>query len=314
MARYLLRRLLQALFVLWAAFTLSYAILFVLPGDPVDIKLGGIESTATPAEIAAVRDKYGIGEPLPVQYAKALRNAVQGDFGHSVQSGADVRTTITDALPETLKLTGFALLLAVVFGGGIALLATYARNRAIRRLLLSIPAVGISMPAFWVGLVLIQVVSFQWRALPALGNDGFDSLVLPGITMALPAGAFIAQVLAKSMTTALAAPYVDTARAKGAGRARIHLRHALRNASLPTLTVVGVLAGNLLTESVVVETVFSRAGLGRVTAFAVDRQDIPVVQGVVVLSALVFVVVSLALDLLYPVLDPRVTTARAAAA
>lgn len=306
MIRYLLRRLGQALFVLWAAFTLSYAILFVLPGDPVDIKLGGLDSTATPEQIAEVRDTYGIGDPLLVQYAKALRNALTGDFGHSIQTGADVRSTITDALPETLKLTGFALLLAVVFGGGIALLATYARNRALRQLLLSIPAVGISLPGFWVGLLLIHVVSFQWRALPALGNDGFGSLVLPAITLALPSGAVIAQVLAKSLTTALAAPYIDTARAKGASRPRIHFRHALRNASLPALTLLGVLAGNLVTEAVVVETVFSRAGLGRVTAFAVDRQDIPVVQGVVVLSALIFVTVSLLLDVLYPLLDPRI--------
>ncbi|MCF2528761.1 ABC transporter permease [Yinghuangia soli] len=311
MARYLLRRLGQAAFVLWAAFTLSYAILFVLPGDPVDIKLGGLESNAAPEQIAEVRDRYGIGDPLLVQYGKALRNALAGDFGHSIQTGAEVRTTITDALPETLKLTAFALLLAVVFGAGIALLATYVRGRALRQLLLSVPAVGISVPVFWVGLLLIQVVSFQWRLLPALGNDGFESLVLPAVTLALPVGAMIAQVLAKSMTTALAAPYIGTARAKGAGRVRIHFRHALRNASLPTLTLFGVVAGNLVTEAVVVETVFSRAGLGRVTAFAVDRQDIPVVQGVVVLSALIFVAVSLLLDVLYPLLDPRIARDRA---
>lgn len=310
MPRFLLRRLFRAVVVVWAAFTLSYAILFVLPGDPVDIKLGGLDSTATPEQIAEVRATYGIGEPLVVQYAKALRNAVRGDFGHSVQTGADVRTMILDALPETLKLTGFALLLAVAFGGGTALLATYVRARALRQLLLSVPAVGISLPVFWVGLLLIQVVSFQWRALPALGNDGFESLVLPAITLALPVGAIIAQVLAKSMATALAAPYIDTARAKGASRVRIHLRHALRNASLPVLTLLGVVAGNLVTEAVIVETVFSRAGLGRVTAFAVDRQDIPVVQGVVVLSALVFVAVSLLLDVLYPLLDPRIGAER----
>lgn len=311
MARYLLRRLLQAVFVLWAAFTVSYLVLFALPSDPVSVKLGGLDSTATPEQLAAVRDKYGIGDPLLVQYGKALRNALQGDFGHSIQTGADVRGTIADALPETLKLTGLALLFTLVLGVGIAVAATYARRNALRQLLLSIPALGISMPGFWVGLLLIQVVSFQWQALPALGNDGFDSLILPAVTMALPASAFVAQILAKSMTTALASPYIDTARAKGVGRVRIHFHHALRNASLPALTIFGMLAANLLTEAVVVETVFSRAGLGRVTAFAVDSQDIPVVQAVVVLSALVFVLVSLVTDLLYPLLDPRVALAPA---
>ncbi|MYW06056.1 ABC transporter permease [Streptomyces sp. SID3343] len=306
MRGYLIRRLVQAVVVLWAAFTVSFVVLYLLPGDSLSIKLGGLESTATPEQLAAVRAANGLDDPLYTQYAHALGNALTGDLGESAQTGAPVARTIADALPETVKLTVFAMVLAVVGGVSLALAATFTRLRALRQVLLSLPAVGISMPGFWVGLLLVQVVSFQWGLLPAIGNEGFDSLVLPAITMALPAGAMIAQVLAKSMTTALAQPYIDTARAKGVGRVRIHVRHALRNASLPALTLAGVVAGNVLVESVVVETVFSRVGIGRLTAAAVDNQDLAMVQGVVLLAAVTFVVVGLVVDVLYPVLDPRV--------
>ncbi|WP_406291299.1 ABC transporter permease [Embleya sp. NBC_00896] len=306
MRGYLIRRLLQAVVVLWAAFTVSFVVLYLLPGDSLSIKLGGLESTATPEQIAAARAAHGLDDPLYTQYAHALGDALTGDLGESAQTGAPVARTIADALPETLKLTVFAMALAVVGGAAVALAATYTRLRALRQVLLSLPAIGISMPGFWVGLLLVQVVSFQWGLLPALGNEGFESLVLPAFTLALPAGAMIAQVLAKSMTTALAEPYVETARAKGVGRARIHVRHALRNASLPALTLASVVSGNLLVESVVVETVFSRAGVGRLTAAAVDTQDLAMVQGVVLLAAVVFVLVGLVVDVLYPVLDPRV--------
>ncbi|MFF7243102.1 ABC transporter permease [Embleya sp. NPDC008237] len=306
MRGYLVRRVLQAVVVLWAAFTVSFVVLYLLPGDSLSIKLGGLEGTATPAQIDAVRSANGLDDPVHVQYARALGDALTGDLGTSAQTGAPVARTIADALPQTLALTGAAMVLAVLGGGGVALAATFTRLRALRQVLLSLPAIGISMPGFWVGLLLVQVVSFQWGLLPAMGNEGVRSLVLPAITLALPAGALIAQVLAKSMTTALAEPYVETARAKGAGRVRIHLRHALRNASLPAITLAAVVSGNLLVESVVVETVFSRAGIGRLTAVAVDNQDVAMVQGVVLLAALVFVLVALAVDLLYPVLDPRV--------
>jgi peptide/nickel transport system permease protein len=200
-------------------------------------------------------------------------------------------------------------LLAVVLGGGLAVLATYTARRWLRQLLLSLPPLGVSVPTFWVGLLLVETFSFRLHWFPAFGNDGLKGLVLPALTLAVPTGAQVAQVLAKSLLTALDQAYVETARAKGAGRWRVHLRHALRNASLPALTVVGLLVGQLIAGSVVVETVFSRDGLGRVTAAAVTAQDIPLVQGVVVFGALTFVTTNLVIDLVYPLLDPRIVVA-----
>lgn len=311
MRRYVIKRIAQALGVLWAAYTVSFLVLDFLPGDPVSAMAGaGADSgQVDPVQLARLRHEYGFDKPVLVQYADCLGSAVRGDFGDSVSTGRSVTSILGDALPQTLTLTGTALLLAVVLGGGLAVLATYTSQRWLRQLLLSLPPLGVSVPTFWVGLLLVELFSFRLRWFPAFGNDGLRGLVLPALTLAVPTGAQVAQVLAKSLLTALDQAYVETARAKGAGRLRIHLRHALRNASLPALTVVGLLAGQLIAGSVVVETVFSRDGLGRVTAAAVTAQDIPLVQGVVVFGALIFVLANLLVDLVCPLLDPRIVMA-----
>jgi peptide/nickel transport system permease protein len=317
MRRYVIKRLAQAVGVLWAAYTVSFLVLNFLPGDPVSAMAGaGADSgPVDPARLAALRHEYGFDKPVLAQYADYLGKAVRGDFGDAVSTGRPVTSTLADALPQTLQLTGAALLLAVVLGGGLAVLATFTGHRWLRQLLLSLPPLGVSVPTFWVGLLLVELFSFQLHWFPAFGNDGLRGLVLPAVTLAVTTGALVAQVLAKSLLTALDQAYVETARAKGAGRWRVHLRHVLRNASLPTLTVIGLLVGQLIAGSVVVETVFSRDGLGRVTAAAVTAQDIPLVQGVVVFGALIFVATNLIVDLVYPLLDPRIviTSGRKAA-
>ncbi|MFI6761105.1 ABC transporter permease [Micromonospora sp. NPDC050417] len=313
MGRYVIRRLVQAVAVLWAAYTLSFLVLDFLPGDPVSAMAGGglDQASVDPARLAELRREYGFDKPLLVRYLDHLGDAVRGDFGNSVATGQPVASTIGDALPQTLALTGAALVLAVVLGTGLALAATYTTTRALRQTLLSLPALGVSLPTFWVGLMLVQLFSFRFGLVPAFGNDGVTSLILPAVTLGVPTGALLAQVLAKSLLTTLDEQYVQTARAKGAGRLHIHLHHALRNAALPALTIVGLLVGNLLAGSVVVETVFSRNGIGRATVSAVTVQDIPVVQGVVVFGALVFVLANLVVDLVYPLFDPRIVVATA---
>ncbi len=307
MIRFLLRRLGQAVFVLWAAFTVSFVILFALPSDPVAIMSGGDATDLPPAMLDALRHEYGFDQPLWRQYLDQLGNVLHGDLGRSVQSHRPVTTLIAEALPATIQIAAAGLALAIVFGGGLALVATYTRARWLQQFLLGLPPLGVAVPSFWVGLLLLQQFSFHWTWFPAVGNEGWRSIVLPAVTLALPTGAQIAQLLAKSMENTLHEPYVDTARAKGASRSRVHLRHALRNASLPALTMAGLLVGALLSGTVVTETVFSRSGLGRLTASSVAAQDIPVVQGLVLFGASVFVVVNLLVDVVYPLLDPRIT-------
>lgn len=309
MLRYLGLRVLQAVGVLWAAFSISFVVLFLLPSDPVSIAVDSGGGSGTPVDAAAVAElqaRYGLDKPVLEQYWTSLTNAVRGDFGTSISTGQPVTTAILDAVPSTLALAGFALVLAVVFGGGLAFVATYTRARWLRTALLSLPPLGVAVPTFWVGLLLLQAFSFGLPIFPAFGDRGFGSLVLPAITLAVPTGAVIAQVLSTSLTTTWRQPFTAAAEAKGASRWRVQTRHVLRLASVPAFTIAGVLVGELLAGSVVVETVFSRAGVGRLTQTSVLAQDIPVVQGIVVMTSLVFVLVTLAVDVVYPLIDPRI--------
>ncbi|ALE72879.1 peptide ABC transporter permease [Pseudonocardia sp. EC080610-09] len=311
---YLLRRLGLAAVVLWAAWTVSFVVLYLLPGDPVATMAGASDGEPpTPAELDALRARYGLDQPPAVQYVTRLWAALQGDLGTSFATGQDVRSAVADALPPTLQMAGVGLLVAVAGGTAVAVAATWTRSGRLRQLLWSLPSLAVSMPVFWVGLMLVQLFSFRLGWLPSVGDRGPGSLVLPAITLGLPTGALIAQVLAKSLERSLEAPFVTTARAKGIGEAAVHLRHALGNAAIPALTVLGYVVGNLLAGSVVVETVFTRPGLGRLTVASVGAQDIPVVQGVVLFAALAFVVVNLLVDLAYPLLDPRIATTTVAA-
>ncbi|ALE84739.1 ABC transporter permease [Pseudonocardia sp. HH130629-09] len=307
---YLLRRLGLAAVVLWAAWTVSFVVLYLLPGDPVATMASASDGEpVSPAELAALRARYGLDQPLPVQYVTKLWAALHGDLGTSFVSGQDVRTAVAEALPPTLQIAAAGLVVAVVAGTAVAVAATWVRSPWLRQVLASLPSLAVSLPVFWVGLMLVQLFSFSLGWLPSVGDRGPESLVLPAVTLGLPTGALVAQVLAKSLTQALDSPYVTTARAKGVGEAAVHLRHALGNAAIPALTVLGYVVGNVLAGSVVVETVFTRPGLGRLTVASVGAQDIPVVQGIVLFAALAFVVVNLLVDLAYPLLDPRVAVA-----
>jgi peptide/nickel transport system permease protein len=305
-ARYVAARLVQAVAVLVAAYTLTFLILDALPGNAVDAVTGGQSTDLTPQQLAALKASFGLNRPLYAQWWLHLSQLLHGNLGNSYITGEAVSSLLAANFPSSAALIGAALLLGLVFGGGLALWATYWRTGWLRGLLLGLPPLGVAVPTFWVGLMLLQVFSFDIHVFPGTGNEGIMSLILPAITMAIPTGAFISSLLASSLDAALTAPYADTARSKGASETRVQLRHALRNAVTSTVTVSGVLVGQLLTSAVVVETVFSRAGLGQLTDAAVSNADIPVVQGMVVLGAAVFVVINLIVDLTYPLLDARV--------
>ncbi|MET8978918.1 ABC transporter permease [Streptomyces sp. NPDC004539] len=307
MTRYLLRRLVSAALVLWAAFTGAFLLLFIVPGDPVEMMLGQEAlDTTPPAQIAALKAEFGTDRPLAVQYADQLWRLLHLDLGTSFQQRVPVADLLGGALPSTLQLAACALVLGVVLGVTLAVLIQAAPYPWLRAFLDSLPVLGVSMPSFWTGLILLQLLSFRWDLFPAFGDQGANTLVLPSITLAIPLASVTAQVLSTGIATTLAEPYVQQLRAKGVSPVRLHLRHVLRNASLPTLTTVGVWTAQLLGGAVLTETVFSRHGLGQTAELAVSSRDIPVVQGIVLLSAAVFVTVNLAVDLLYGVVDPRV--------
>ena len=310
MTLYIGRRLLQAVVVLWAAYTVSFIVLYALPADPVSLLAGG---DATDISAAAARR----AAPAPRPGSPAHRAVLHAARGRAARRSRHIdrhrpaghRRSSAEAIPPTLQIAAAGFVLAVVFGGGIAFFATFTRNQALSDFLIGLPPLGVAVPSFWLGLLLIQWFSFAIPIFPAVGDGGPISIVLPAITLAVPTGAVIAQLLAKSLDTTLREPYIDTAWAKGVRRTRLHLRHGLRNAALPALTMTGLIVGQLLGGTVVTETVFSRPGVGRVTAAAVQQQDIPVVQGVVLFAAAVFVIANLTVDLIYPHLDPRIVLA-----
>jgi peptide/nickel transport system permease protein len=312
MTRYVLGRVAQALVVLWAAYTVTFVVLYLLPSDPVALLLSANNvqlDSLSPAQVAAVRAQYGFDQPVVVQYLHLLVRALHGDFGTSIASHLPVTQLIADRLPQTLLLSGLAVVLAVVLGTGTAFLAAYVQWPPARLLLGRVPSLGVSLPTFWVGLLLIQVFAFDLRWVPATGSVGWRSYLLPAVTMAIPTSASLAQVLTRSLKDTLSEPYVTTARAKGLSRLQVQLWHASRNAALPALTILGLLVGATVTGAITVETVFSRSGIGRLAAESVLAQDVPVVQGIVVVAAAAFVGVNLVVDLLYPLIDPRVVHA-----
>ncbi|MFT2815623.1 ABC transporter permease [Leifsonia sp. A12D58] len=312
--RYFAGRIGQAALVLWAAFTITFVLLQALPGDSIMIKFENPELGLSPEQILEIRTRYGVDEPAVIQYLHTLLGFLGGDFGYSIQTGTPVIERLAEGLPETLKLASAGFLLAVVLAVLIAFTASYTRFAWLRGVLLAVPSLFISIPTFWLGILLVQVFSFQLRWVPVIGGNEIQSLILPVLTLAIPISAPLAQVLCRSLDSVYTQPFVAVAQAKGASRQWILWRHVCRNAMVPTLTIAGLVFGELIAGSVVTETVFGRNGIGRLTEQAVASQDVPVIQAVVVLAALVFVVVNLVVDLLYPVLDPRLTPKRPARA
>jgi peptide/nickel transport system permease protein len=302
---YALRRAGQAAIVLIAAFTATFILLQLLPGDAILIKYEDPSLGLSADQIEQIRVAYGVDSSWWEQYWATLTGYVQGDFGYSTQYGTPVLQLIGEALPATAALATLGFALAALIALAVAFLSTLAPFTWLRKGLRALPGVFVAVPVFWLGIVLIQVFSFGLGWVPIVGADPLQGLILPVITLAVPISAPLAQILVRSIDEVHLQPFVTVIQAKGASPSWVLWRSVARNALLPTLTIAGVLFGEIIGGAVVTETVFARPGIGRITEQAVANQDIPVLQGIVVLAALTFVVVNLVVDLLYPVLDPR---------
>ncbi|SLM92931.1 ABC transporter permease [Brachybacterium nesterenkovii] len=316
---YLLRRTGGALLVLALAFTAAYVLLAALPGDAVLARYGNPDLGLTPDQLAEIRASYGADRPAIIQFLDTAASFLRGDLGYSVQSGAAVSALLAEALPSTLTLAALGLMVAVVLAVAIAALATHPGlqshrvTRALRSTLRGLPPLMVSLPVFWIGMVLIQVFSFQLGLVPLLNASPAQALILPVATLAVPIAAPLAQVLIRSIDEVMAQPFVAVARARGASSTWLLWHTVARNAVLPTLTMAGLLFGELVGGAVVTEAVFGRMGIGQLTAQAVAARDTPVLLAVVVISTVVFVLINLVVDLLYPVLDARLRRTGAAA-
>lgn len=293
--------LLSIVLVLWGAATLAFLAFRVLSGDPVSVMLGP-QAQVGEAVKAQIRADLGLDRPLWQQYLSMLGDLLRGDLGTSYQLRMPVSEVIGRQLGATLQLTGLALAIAVLLALAGVLLA---RRPLARGLVASAELVVLSSPVFWVGLLLLTVFAFGLGWFPIAGSRTGASLVLPAVTLALPVAALLGQVLRDGMEAAERQPWALTVRARGAGHTRLTLRHTLRHGSIGALTLSAYLVGSLLGGAVLVETVFARPGLGRVTLAAITGRDLPVITGIILFSARVFVVVNTAVEVAAPFLDPR---------
>ncbi|CAN7728781.1 ABC transporter permease [Rhizobium sp. LjRoot258] len=305
MTRYIISRLGQALLVLFAAFTISFVLLQAMPGDAVLIKFQNPEYGLSPEQIADIRAAYATDGSVLNQYVHTAGKFLTGDFGYSLQAGVAVSAQLTTNLPPTIRLAGFGFIVASLIAAVLAILSNIQGFGRLRSFVQAVPSLFVSVPTFWLGIMLIQIFSFRLRLVSIINPGPWEGLVLPVLTIAVPISAPLAQILLRNIDQVQTRPFVAVARAKGASHRWVLWRHVAKNAFLPVLTVAGVLFGELLAGAVITETVFGLNGIGSLTEQAVNFQDVAVLQAIVVLSAAAFVTINLAIDLLYPILDPR---------
>ena len=303
MRAFLTRRLLLLVPTLLGVTLATFLMLHLTPGDPVTIMLGEFASAS---DVARLRAELGLDRPIVVQYLKFLGRAVRGDLGSSIRSRRPVQEEIAERLPATMMLALAAQVLAVCAGITAGVTAAAARRPSVDSAIVAVTLVGLSMPTFWSGLLLILLFSLTLGWLPITASGGLRALILPAVTLAAPAAAVLARVTRASVLEVLRQDYVRTARAKGVSERLVVYRHALRNALIPVLTVAALQFAGLVAGAVIVESVFSRPGLGRLAVTAILSRDFPLAQGIVLVVASMYVFVNVGVDLVYGVLDPRI--------
>ena len=301
--RFLLQRAIHSAVVLFGALTLVFFIIRLVPADPVRIMAG---PDASLKEIEATREALGFNKPIYVQYVIYLKNVLQGDLGRSLRHHRPTASLVVERFPATLQLALVSMLLAVLVAIPAGIYAATKRGTLWDTLTVGASLLGQSVPTFWLGIVLIMEFAVWFRILPTSGYGDWRHMVLPTITLALYMMALITRMSRSSMLEVLHADYLRTARAKGVRERVVLLRHALRNALIPVVTVVGLQTGTLLGGAVITETVFAWPGIGSLAVDYITTLDYPVVQAVVILSGGIFVIINLALDVVYTWLDPRI--------
>jgi peptide/nickel transport system permease protein len=331
MIRYITRRVIALIPILLGVSAVAFLMIHLLPGDPATVYLG---EHGTPESVARVQHEFGLDRPLPVQYGVYLWHAIRGDFGDSLETHRQVIVEFLPRFPATIELSLGAITVALLVGVPVGLLSAAKPNSIFDRAGMAIALTGVSLPVFWLGLMLVYIFSVYFHVLPTTGQIGIDyslvaithidildglltgnfpaaldalrHLILPSITLSSYSTAIIARMTRASMLDALHQDYIRTARAKGVAGWGVVIGHGLRNALLPVITVIGLQVGSLLTGAILTETIFSWPGVGRYMYDSILFRDYPVILGGILLFSLVFVLVNLCVDVLYAFLDPRI--------
>jgi len=303
MAMYTLRRLLMLIPILLGVTFITFAIAQVTPGDPVALALG---TMATPERVAELRDQLGLNDPFLMQFGRYVWNAAHGDLGTSIRGQTPVLDEILARFSSTLQLTASAMLIAIIFGVGAGVIAAMSRSKIVDGGIMVLALVGLSIPEFWLAIILIIVFGVNLHWVSVTGGSGAKDLILPALVLSLAPAAMLARLTRSSILEVVREDYVRTARAKGLSWRKVTQVHVLKNSLIPVVTVIGMTFAGLLGGAVFIENVFARPGLGRFAVNAIAARDYPQVQGVVLFTATIFVLINLLVDLLYGWLDPRI--------
>lgn len=304
MTRYLSRRLLQAFPTVIIVTIVVFLMLDLIPGDPAEIFVG--ENRSTPEMIERIREEMGLNRPLYIQYLDYMWNALRGDFGHSLNNKRPVLDEIFLRLPFTAELTLGAFFIAITLGISLGIVAALFHNTIIDSLAMVLALIGISMPVYWSSLLLIILFSVTLKWLPPIGQGGIDRLLMPALALGLLSAGGLARLVRSSMLEVISQDYILTARAKGLTSRMVLWRHALRNALIPVVTLLGLMVGNLLGGAVLTETIFARLGIGKMYVDAVLNKDFTLVQGTTLFIALMYVLINIIIDIIYVYIDPRI--------
>lgn len=303
MITYAIRRILVSIPVLWGVLTIVFISVHLVPGDPAEIMLFG---RGHPGDIAALRHQMGLDRPILVQYWDFISHAARLDFGSSIISHQSVMQSIWDRFPYTAELAVTAMILAGIFGVVSGMLAAAFSRTILGTLITSIAVLGISVPDFWLGTILALIFGVDLRWLPVAGTGGWENLILPSATLATVVAATLTRLVRSSVVTVLGEDYVRTAKAKGVRGMVVMLKHVMRNALIPVITIFGLTLGGLLGGAVILENVFQWPGLGTLAVKAVTDRDFPLIQGTTFFFAVILILANLLVDLSYAFLDPRI--------
>jgi peptide/nickel transport system permease protein len=305
MLNYLLRRILTSILVLFGISVLVFSVIHLVPGDVTMAILG--RQKVTEEKVAALREQLGLNDPLYVQYGRYLSNTLRGDLGTSIRTNQSVSEAIAEQLPSTVVLAISALTVAIIIGSIFGLLAALRHGTWVDTLVMGMSVSGLSIPTFWMGLLLILFFSVRLKLFPSISNgSSFADLFLPALTLGLPEAAVVARMVRASMLDVLNKEYITTARAKGLPERWVILKHAVRNALIPVITFLGLQMAYLLGGATIVETMFARQGIGRLAVQSIFNRDYPMVQGVVLVTAAIYVLINTLTDITYGFLNPKI--------
>ncbi|MEJ8544986.1 nickel ABC transporter permease [Brevibacillus borstelensis] len=303
MKQYLLKRLMSGLIVLVGVSLFSFALIHLIPGDPVRIMLG---EKATKERVEQLREQMGLNKPLVVQYVNYATGVLKGDLGTSLKTSRPVSMEIAQRFPATLKMAVSGIVVAIVSGVIMGILAAKYKDTFIDYAIMSMATLGMSLPSFWLGLLVIMVFAVKLGWFPVAGGTGFIDLVMPALTLGVLLSTTISRLTRSGMVEVLSNDYIRTARAKGMSEGIVLFRHAFRNVMIPVVAVVGLQIAALLGGAVIVEQVFNWPGIGTLAIEAISSRDFPMIQGIVLFMGAIYVIVNICVDLLYAVLDPRI--------